>query len=265
MLKNGERYVKDIKDGEKYMREIGDLEQELSVLGEELHKASSDLADAKDFYREIMASSYPMKGAELSLRECWKRVEEISSKMKDIQNNIKNKKEYIQKNIYAINRMSIATLYPNIICKYCFNKFKIYPDSLLYMTGHECYMCRNCERDEFIHPVKKVIVVLDKDIQGKDNYTHENNTLYLNWFNLKKPFDFDEIHILAADDFDIQEFIMKIKNDIDNRRAKNYKKMCVIIKPETFQNLSENSKRLLKNTFKDLKFGQEQTTGANNM
>jgi len=140
-----------------------------------------------------------------------------------------------------------------LICPNCLCRFKFYPvPEPLSEKGY--YACRNCKRDEFIHPVKKVIVVLDKNIQGKDNYTHENSTLYVNWFNLKKPFDFDEISMLNADDFDIQEFIMKIKNDADENRAKSYKNIVVVIKQDLFQNLSENSRRLLKNTFEHIEF-----------
>jgi len=233
---------------------LGEIKDKRAV--EPLIKALGDKdANVRSYAASALGEIKDTKAVEPLIKALGDRNEEVRESAKQSINNI-----------YKANKEKITSKYPDLICINCFHKFKFYPVGIFsFLTKEGYYACRNCKRDEFIHPVKKVIVVLDKNIHGKDNYTHENSTLYVNWFNLKKPFDFDEISMLNADDFDIQEFIMKIRNDADESRAKNYKNIVVIIRQDLFQNLSENSKRLLKNTFNDLKFGQEQTTGANNM
>jgi len=243
-----EPLIKALGDENAFVR--GDAASALGKIGKDaVEPLIKALGDRNERVRKNAAFAL---GEIKDLRAVEPLIKALGDEDEEVRENVKRSIN----NICKANKEKIASKYPDLICQNCLCRFKFYPALVpepLSEKGY--YACRNCEKDEFIYPVKKVIVVLDKNIQGKDNYTHEKDILYVNWFNLKKPFDFDEISILNADDFDIQEFIMKIRNDVDESRAKNYKNIVVVIKQDLFQNLSENSRRLLKNTFKDIKFG----------
>lgn len=235
-------------DVEKYIKELGSEDPQVRMnaaeslgwiveqLIRELEDAKKAVESAEAEYGYIWSSSYPMS----TLGACAKEVRECKKRYEIISDNVNYAKDNICKRI--------ASFYPHIICKICFHRFKFYPfNTSSFLSEHSYCVCRNCRSIEFIHPVKKIIAVFDKTMQ---NYTHENSNLYVNWLSIKKPFDFNEVQVLNASDFDISEFIMKIRNDMDREFVRQYKNIRVVVKCE----LSQNSKNLLKNTFKEVKF-----------
>ena len=96
-----------------------------------------------------------------------------------------------------------------------------------------------------IENVVKVISVLDHDLDKP--YIHSDNNLLVNWYQHKEPFDFDEIQIRNAEEFDIDELVMKVRNDMDDKRRKKYKSMPVYLSPGL--QLSSGKISMLKDTF----------------
>lgn len=116
-----------------------------------------------------------------------------------------------------------------------------------YFVCHECL-----KKDARIENINHVVIVLDAS--KRQPYDIEDNILYLNWFSLpearrKLLFDFGEVHIKSADEFDIEEFVMRVKDDPDDKRRKGYKRILVRI----FCELPPGKIFLLKDTFTSLK------------
>ena len=60
-------------------------------------------------------------------------------------------------------------------------------------------------------------------------YESSDGALSVNWFWRKELFDFDEVHITDADDYDVDEFMVKVRNDNDIMRHKRYRSTRVIV------------------------------------
>ena len=75
----------------------------------------------------------------------------------------------------------------------------------------------------------------------------DSRTLLINWFWYREPFDFDEVRIIDADDFEVEEFVMKIRNDADQWRQSRYHAIPVYIFPSA--GLSQAKVNLLRGTF----------------
>jgi HEAT repeat protein len=105
------------------------------------------------------------------------------------------------------------------------------------------YACRNCHSNSYlIEGIKKVGLLLDRNFRRK--YRQDADTFIVNWFKKKEPVDFDEIHIIDADDFDVEELVMKLKNDMDKKRRKRLSKIPVYLSPDL--KLSQAKMNLLK-------------------
>lgn len=45
-----------------------------------------------------------------------------------------------------------------------------------------------------------------------------NGTLYVNWLKHREPFHFDQVWVRKVDDLDLDEFMVRIRNDNDTDR-----------------------------------------------
>lgn len=167
---------------------------------------------------------------------------------------------------------------PNLFCKNCFHKFIKYPQppSLLHTPyTHYCNItdqkrsipllnsrifkvCRNCKSNKnYLENVKKVVLKLDK--MGNP-YLFENGILVVNWYDLKKPIDMNEISIAYATNEDIAEFVMKLRNDDDSERRQEYKRVPVKISKEL--TISQAQINLLQNTFGNIQVVKKDTINS---
>ena len=105
--------------------------------------------------------------------------------------------------------------------------------------------CRECALISFQGDIAKVVLILDRRLKGP--LVHNSCILLVNWFNHKKPFDFGEIWIVNAEDFDIEEFVMILKNDTDEQRRQRLGSILVYLNPES--GLSQAKHNLLRDTF----------------
>jgi hypothetical protein len=147
----------------------------------------------------------------------------------------------IQKQLPGMSRERRAS----ILCSACFCRFAEHKARLGSGKYFSYYACRNCHGSSSIDNVTKVVAVLDHSLDKP--YAHNGTTLLVNWYSHKEPFDFDEIRITDASDFDIDELVMKLRNDMDDKRRKRYKSMPVSLSPQV--QLSQAQIHMLKDTF----------------
>jgi len=96
--------------------------------------------------------------------------------------------------------------------------------------------------------VREIIAVLDRDMEKR--LIRKKSDIEVNWFMLNEPFDFDRIRILSADDFDVEQFVMMMRNDHDDERIARMKSIPVSI--SSGPDLSKNKINLLKMSFGSL-------------
>jgi hypothetical protein len=89
-----------------------------------------------------------------------------------------------------------------------------------------------------------VVLLLDDMVES---YKFENGILNINWFLVKRPIDMNEILIFNCSNEDIEELVMKLKNDDDNDRKKKLKLIPVSIVKNL--EISQAKINLLRNTF----------------
>jgi len=163
----------------------------------------------------------------------------------------------------------------NLFCIRCFHRFLKYPQppslknsfhqhhcnitepkiSIPILNSRIFSVCRNCKSNkDYIENVKKVVLILEKMDKP---YIFENGVLYLNWFHLKRPVDFDMIAILSATNEDVAELVMKLKNDEDIDRRKKYNRLPVYIAKEL--GISQAKINLLKKTFENVHTDEKNT------
>lgn len=111
------------------------------------------------------------------------------------------------------------------------------------------YACPQCHgTSNIMENVTSIIAVFDHSLNKPSIY--KDATLVVNWFNHKKLFDFDEIWILSADDFDIENFVMRFRNDLDEQWRKRLSAVPVYLNLES--GLSKAKQNLLRDTFSEI-------------
>lgn len=106
--------------------------------------------------------------------------------------------------------------------------------------------------------VAKVVVILDRSF--KLPLIYKPPTLVVNWFKHKEPFDFDEIWIENADEFDIEELVMRLRNDMHLRSRKRLSSIPVYLALRP--GFSQARLNLLQDTFHNVKTLAEETCHA---
>jgi HEAT repeat protein len=164
------------------------------------------------------------------------------------------------------------------LCMRCLSRFE--KQKVKSLSGHSLvfFSCRICNGVSYImEDIEKVVVLLDdkwvEDIfdyrklpqeSGKGAFgiltpsnaemlldhrrcVSGNQTLYTNWLDNRELFDFDEVWVKNVDDFDIDEFVMKVRNNTDTHRGKKLNLVPVYVFPNA--GLSQAKVNLLRGTF----------------
>ena len=58
-----------------------------------------------------------------------------------------------------------------------------------------------------------------------DEFALASGILRVNWRALQKPFDFDRVEIVSADDHDIKGLCLQVGNDLDKRRPRRCRRL----------------------------------------
>ncbi len=136
-------------------------------------------------------------------------------------------------------------------CIDCLSNFGPHPfvvgdDELSY------YGCRLCQQSEryflFEGPF---IAILDDRVTTK--HFEEDGFLHVNWLRHRQLFDFEAVKIIQATDEDVERFAVQVGNDTDPTRQARYRSMTCTIAADC--HLSENTHRILQNTFGRIKNG----------
>jgi len=135
--------------------------------------------------------------------------------------------------------------YKRLMCLNCLSRFTEYSRKFSIFQNNTYYACRVCRGRHYHDNAKEVVAVIDRKMDPE--FENEKNRLLLNWFLLKMPFDFDSVHIIDADPFDVEEFVMIMRNDNDDFRLKNLKSIKVRIAAGC--SLPKLKINLLKGTF----------------
>ena len=131
-----------------------------------------------------------------------------------------------------------------VICGKDFTRFEKKIIKTKYKHKGEYYACRICGKaGDWIPGVHEVVAVLDNTMT--DNYFLSNGTMLVNWKKLGRLFDFDRVAVLDMEDFEVQRFLIQVRNDMDPVRSGKYKKMeCIIgwkceLEVNTIRNIKE--------------------------
>lgn len=125
---------------------------------------------------------------------------------------------------------------------------------LILPTHFEYYACRKCHSDTYLTAnIKTVILLLDRHME--EISLRNGDTLTINWFKRselmkgKKDelFDYDEIHIENADEYEIEKCVLALWNDMDDHRRKRLREIPLHFAPHL--ELSPAKLNLLKDVF----------------
>lgn len=132
---------------------------------------------------------------------------------------------------------------PLCVCLKCFHRFEKHK-AMLGEKEVEYWACRLCHGIAHVKGVQKVVALLTTRPAKSSS---SGPTLVVNWFERQAPFDFDEVWLEDADDFQVEEFVVKIRNDLDGARRKHYRSIPVYLSSNA--NPSQARINLLKDTF----------------
>jgi len=135
-----------------------------------------------------------------------------------------------------------------LLCKHCLVFYfshkvnsPIVQSDIAYYFG-----CRQCRQSREFYEGRS-IAVLDERMSEEVSLRHDE--ILVNWLALGKPFDFHEVRIIEASEIDVEKFVIRIGNDLDEfRQARHKQQIPCIISPGC--KLTENALRILKHTFK---------------
>lgn len=123
-----------------------------------------------------------------------------------------------------LERLRAQLFQPNdrFLCKKCFcysslhSVYRMNPNSgmLIQFTYAACRTCHS--NLYYMEGINRVIWNLDRDMQ--ELTVTSDGVLKINVLKMKELADFDEIHIIDADDFDVERMVMNLINDTDDFR-----------------------------------------------
>jgi hypothetical protein len=137
------------------------------------------------------------------------------------------------------------------VCDRCFLRYKSQTAAFLniytFRTNYVTYSsCPKCQSDTYyLIGVEKIILLLDHGF--KDIFVHEGTVVKVNWLINKGLIDYDEVHIKDADDFEVEELVLKLRNDMDDERRERLRETPFYLTPGL--DLSPAKMNLLKDNF----------------
>lgn len=148
-----------------------------------------------------------------------------------------------------------ATTASQHLCKRCFVRYHTHQIPLSATTSYTHYGCRVCrEVDTFLDWSNPVVAVIDSAMWNRQ--IQHDAILYINWLKHRALFDFDRVEILKATDEDVERFAVLVGNDTDEVRKPRYQDMICTVASDC--DLSENTIRILQNTFGQIKTKEPQ-------
>ncbi|NIM13846.1 MAG: hypothetical protein GTO45_17520 [Candidatus Aminicenantes bacterium] len=149
-------------------------------------------------------------------------------RLKSYDDREKTKKE--AKEVLEKIRSKIPIENRNFLCNKCYCRAERYEAIIPTVINFNYYACRNCHSNfHLIQGIEKIILLFDHSFV--EAYVQNEETFTVNWFKRKEPFDFDEIWIKDANNFEVEELVMKLRNDPDNKRRKRLSSIPVYLSP----------------------------------
>jgi HEAT repeat protein len=142
----------------------------------------------------------------------------------------------------------------DFVCERCFLRYQAQTAAFLNIytfrsAAVTCWSCPKCQSDSYyLIGVDKVILLLDHGFE--DIYAREEAVLTVNWFKKEAPFDYDEIRIIDADDYEVEKLVMSLINDMDDQRRERLPEIPVYLSPGL--KISQAKMNLLKDNFKSI-------------
>lgn len=119
-----------------------------------------------------------------------------------------------------------------ILCRECYSRFGEYAIKTPLFNDNRRIIfsaCRNCGSGQYFDDADEIIAYLDKKMMKK--HWQNDGKLFVNWLKVKIPFDFDSVVIMDVGEYEVEEFIMKIRNDNDSERVSRLKEIKVMLSP----------------------------------
>jgi hypothetical protein len=136
-----------------------------------------------------------------------------------------------------------------------FEKRTINPKMESWPVGSKvCYAaCRVCGKPWPLKEIREVVVVLDG--KAEEEQVEAGEVLKVNWLVHNKRenhredslFDFDRVEIGAVRDMEVEQFVIRVQNDMDEFRRKRYKNISCTM--DSNSNLSEHTLLMLRSVF----------------
>lgn len=138
-------------------------------------------------------------------------------------------------------------------CQKCFRQVRSFmvessknPDKPWWESRLSYYACRKCHSNIYLYPhIKRVVWVLDKKMSAMTEI--DAHVLKVNALKNEELIDFDEIHIVDADDYQVERLLTRLKNDTDDYRLKRLKRIPVMLSPDL--SISKSKINLLRDHF----------------
>lgn len=92
--------------------------------------------------------------------------------------------------------------------------------------------CKNCNSNLYLNEhIDHITWVLDRRMKETSRPGENNNQLEVNALKHKNYIDFDEIRIIDADDYQVEKFVLKLLDDMDDYRRNRYGQIPVYLSP----------------------------------
>jgi|GEM_PF-4618248 len=169
------------------------------------------------------------------------------------------KSPLIRKALKTFNKIS-----KKCYCSKCLHR--VIAKKSVYNKNHfiVSHICRKCGSvSQVVDAINHVVLVLDStlpaippnnnllSLKEMDHKSHKS-TLYINWVWHKDPFDFDEVQLKDNNEIEIEEFMVKLRNDTDDQRRRRIRSLPVKIYPNLV--LTKAQSNALKDTFKKIHY-----------
>ena len=150
--------------------------------------------------------------------------------------------------ISVLNDISIQSesIKDNIICRKDLTRFTIKIIKTKFRDQYNCICCRKCgNASDAVNNITKIVAAMDETME--DDIEIRDGIIRVNQLKRKELCDFDEVRIAKADDFDVQSFCIKVRNDLDDYHVGRYREIKCFIKKNS--KLEINTIRNLEETF----------------
>lgn len=240
-----------------------EVEEALRLACNTPHEGSSSLTAALKFLDDVRQHPRPYQNLLQGLRSGdWKErfiathtiidtggavVEDLAELSGDSYERTRDAVRWILKGISTETAARLRSQVGSKVCPECVTRCDAIPLRLSFPNEVISYYgCRTCGQSrDFLDCPGDLVAVLDTD--STEEKWEKDGSWFINWFERDGLFDFDRIEIVNANDAEVEQFAIDIGNDTDEYRRSRYKEVRCRVAPGC--NLSENTLRILRNTF----------------